>query len=171
MERVAVESGLDVLDTKTAVLKISLKGTDSRRGLDVGVDEPLAYEVADADIVETRETGGTDYVIVPIQHMWYKEEAQGLKALAAIIGSRNRDQELEAHINAKGHQASFLHRLVKLVREEGGRVEGGVFKTPEGYVRINASKGVVMACGGYASNLEMLEVDLQRLFMISKPCS
>ncbi|BDE97017.1 FAD-binding protein [Raoultibacter timonensis] len=124
-----------------------------------GIMSAAGYKVwLDLDNYGNHATGGTDYVIVPIQHMWYKEEeAQGLKALSAIIGSRNRNQELEDYINGKGYQVSFLHRLVKLIREEGGRVEGGIFETPEGYVRINASKGVIMTCGGYASNLEMLE--------------
>ena len=48
--------------------------------------------------------------------------------------------------------------LVKLIREEG-RVTGCIAEdfAEGGYIQINASKGVVIATGGYAKNIKMLE--------------
>lgn len=46
--------------------------------------------------------------------------------------------------------------MIKLVTE-GDRVSGAIVQTEDGdYVQINASKGVVVACGGYARSEEML---------------
>ena len=49
----------------------------------------------------------------------------------------------------------FETSLVSLVRD-GRKVTGVIAETPEGYVRINVSKGVVLATGGYAGNPEMM---------------
>ena len=46
---------------------------------------------------------------------------------------------------------------VQLVREEGGRVTGCIAKAGDAYVRINASKGVLLATGGYDANPEMMQ--------------
>lgn len=46
---------------------------------------------------------------------------------------------------------------VQLVREDGGRVTGALVKRGEEYVQINASKGVILATGGYDANPEMME--------------
>ncbi len=46
---------------------------------------------------------------------------------------------------------------VQLIREESGRVVGVVAKSTDGYLRINASKGVILATGGYDANPEMME--------------
>lgn len=48
--------------------------------------------------------------------------------------------------------------MVQLIREEGGsrRVVGAVAKTADGCVRFLARKGVILATGGYSSNLDML---------------
>ena len=61
---------------------------------------------------------------------------------------------------AMAHGASVLMNtgLVKLIREDG-RVTGCIAwdSKKEEYVRINASKGLVVATGGYAKNIDMLE--------------
>ena len=46
---------------------------------------------------------------------------------------------------------------VQLVRESGGRVTGCIAKSGDQYVRINASKGVLLATGGYDANPEMMQ--------------
>ena len=49
----------------------------------------------------------------------------------------------------------FSCPLVRLVHDDG-EVTGAIAQGPDGYVRINASKGVVVCTGGYARNEEML---------------
>lgn len=50
---------------------------------------------------------------------------------------------------------------VQLVREGEGRVIGCIAKSGEGYTRINASKGVLLATGGYDANPEMMQTWLR----------
>lgn len=52
----------------------------------------------------------------------------------------------------------FLTPGVQLVREGDGAVTGVIAKNPDGsYVQLNASKGVVLATGGYDANPELME--------------
>lgn len=44
---------------------------------------------------------------------------------------------------------------VQLIKE-GDRVTGAIAKTADGYIQINASKGVLLATGGYDANPEMM---------------
>lgn len=47
--------------------------------------------------------------------------------------------------------------IVKLEREDGGRVTGAICKDESGYFRVNASKGVILATGGFEANPTMLK--------------
>lgn len=94
------------------------------------------------------ETGGTDYNIFPMEHYYSGTDAAGEKL--------ERNKILLAYINDLGHDVTYNHGLVKLVQDESGKVCGGIFETPDGYVQINAEKGVLLTTGGYVSNAEML---------------
>lgn len=47
--------------------------------------------------------------------------------------------------------------IVKLERNDEGRVTGAICKDDQGYFRVNASKGVILATGGFESNPAMLQ--------------
>lgn len=94
------------------------------------------------------ETGGTDYNIFPMEHYYSGTDAAGEKL--------ERNKVLLAYINDLGYDVTYNHGLVKLVQDESGKVCGGIFETPDGYVQINAEKGVLLTTGGYVSNAEML---------------
>ncbi len=51
----------------------------------------------------------------------------------------------------------FNTPAVKLERNDEGRVTGAIAKDADGYFRINAKGGVVMATGGYDANPDMLK--------------
>lgn len=87
-------------------------------------------------------TGGTDYYVPPIQHMY-------------SMDADDRNSVLEAYINAKGHEVSFGHELVKLLREESGPVTGAIFATDNGYTQVNAAN-TILATGGYPANRAMV---------------
>ncbi|MEG1561976.1 MAG: FAD-dependent oxidoreductase [Raoultibacter sp.] len=55
-----------------------------------------------------------------------------------------------------GVETRFNTPMVKLVKT-GDKVTGAIAKGKDGYVQINASKGVVVCTGGYARNTDMLE--------------
>lgn len=46
---------------------------------------------------------------------------------------------------------------VQLIQDDSGRVTGAIVKNEEGYYRINASKGVLLATGGYENNFELMK--------------
>ena len=60
---------------------------------------------------------------------------------------------------AEAHGAEFVYNspAEQLVQDESGAVIGAVCKTDEGYVKYNASKGVVLATGDISFDNEMLE--------------
>lgn len=92
--------------------------------------------------------GGTSYYTPPFEHHY-----------AAADGSRNvtaRNELFEQHIKEAGHEVQYKHKLAKLVREDEGRVTGAIFETDDGYVQINASKGVLLTTGGYPANPDMV---------------
>lgn len=112
-------------------------------------------------------TGGTDFFVPPIQHMWYDETGAeiggGPSALAGETSANHRNAVLASYIESKGAEIAFQHTLVKLVRENDntGRVNAAIFDTSDGYVKITAQKGIVLATGGYAANPVMM-AELQK---------
>ena len=54
-----------------------------------------------------------------------------------------------------GCEERFLTPMRRLITGESGRVVGVYAEGPDGMIRINASKGVIVATGGYASNQDM----------------
>ncbi len=63
-----------------------------------------------------------------------------------------------AHLEENGGTLRTLCAMVKLEQDENGKVTGVIAQdmNDEHYVRINASKGVIMAAGGYATNTDMM---------------
>lgn len=94
-------------------------------------------------------TGGTAYYLPVLQHLYVDKESGAL--------GNERNAILESFINEKGHDIFYGYELVELAKDESGRVTGGVFKTKDGYARINAVKGVLLATGGYSANTEMVK--------------
>ncbi|WP_251178828.1 FAD-binding protein [Adlercreutzia agrestimuris] len=57
----------------------------------------------------------------------------------------------------KNAEIRYRSAVVKLEREEGGRVTGAICKDAEGYFRVNAKNGVILATGGFDANPAMLK--------------
>ncbi len=51
----------------------------------------------------------------------------------------------------------YRNAVVKLERDEDGRVTGAICKDADGYYRVNAKKGVILATGGFDANPQMLK--------------
>ncbi len=68
------------------------------------------------------------------------------------------NSDMLAHLEALGGALRCNTALVKLEQDASGKVTGIIAKdsTDDHYVRINASKGVVIATGGYARNTDMM---------------
>jgi succinate dehydrogenase/fumarate reductase flavoprotein subunit len=60
---------------------------------------------------------------------------------------------------AEGYGVEFRFEtpLVSLIKDDSGKVAGAYAKTAEGYLKINAGKGVILATGGYANDADLLQ--------------
>lgn len=56
-----------------------------------------------------------------------------------------------------GGQTFYSTKAEQLIKDESGRISGVVASKDGGYVRFNASKGVILATGDYGNNPEMVE--------------
>lgn len=85
----------------------------------------------------------------------YKHWATGHSPAWPADGSLDGLTVLTDYANATGH-VTFRYNtpMVKLVVEDD-RVVGAIGQSEEGYVRVNASKGVLVATGGYGMNVDM----------------
>lgn len=69
-----------------------------------------------------------------------------------------RNEVFRQYIEGLGYSVDFNTSLVKLEKDTNGRITGIIAqKTSGDFVRINASKGVLLACGGYPGNPYMME--------------
>lgn len=64
-----------------------------------------------------------------------------------------------ANTFSKRSNATLRYRnaAVKLERNDDGRVTGAICKDADGYYRVNAKKGVIIATGGFDANPQMLK--------------
>lgn len=77
--------------------------------------------------------------------------------MSATLGEHGATMNiLKAYGKDLGLEIHYDTAMVKLIKE-GGKVTGLYAQTEEGYVRYNASKGVIVCTGGYALNPEMLQ--------------
>ena len=92
----------------------------------------------------------TDY-LYPVQEHNYmaSETAAGMQ----------RNQAFQDYIEKLGYSIDFNTALAKLEKDSSGRITGIIAQSNDDghFIRINASKGVLLACGGYPGNPYMME--------------
>ena len=92
----------------------------------------------------------TDYLF-PVQEHNYmaSESASGLP----------RNELLLQYIQELGYDVDFKTSLAKLEKNSDGRITGVIAQSAEDdhFIRYNANKGVLLACGGFPGNPYMME--------------
>ena len=70
-----------------------------------------------------------------------------------------RNELLLQYIQELGYDVDFKTSLAKLEKDSTGRITGIIAQSTEvdHFIRYNANKGVLLACGGYAGNPYMME--------------
>ena len=70
-----------------------------------------------------------------------------------------RNELLLQYIQELGYDVDFKTSLAKLEKNSDGRITGIIAQSTEDdhFIRYNANKGVLLACGGYAGNPYMME--------------
>lgn len=97
------------------------------------------------DALGDHATGGTDYYIPTLQHVYLPPYAPPMRndILLSLVQEKSADS------------VRFGYTLVKLLHSEGA-VTGAIFETEEGYVRVEA-KDTLLATGGYPANPAMMK--------------
>ncbi len=107
-----------------------------QKGLDAGI-EPNACSTSDTVVFENGETAAVFKVIQP--------------------GNQELMEALCASAEAQGAVFHYATPAVQLVQDEAGAVTGVIGKSESGYIKVNASKGVILATGDYMNNISMLK--------------
>ncbi len=94
---------------------------------------------------------GSDYTEYPVTHIFYVPGKPGDSYNYGLA------KVLERIIKVRGIEIHYNMPAVRLIREDGGPVTGVIAGSPGNYTRYNASRGVIIATGDYASNTEMLK--------------
>lgn len=95
------------------------------------------------DMPPEHATGGTDYYVPYVQHLWEPSYVPP-----------TRNDVIAERLSSQGHDILFEHKMVKLVHADG-KVTGAIFETKDGMKQINA-KNTLLATGGYAANPVMM---------------
>ena len=92
----------------------------------------------------------TDY-LYPVQEHNYRqsESDSGIQ----------RNEAFQQYIEELGYSIDFKTSLAKLEKDSSGRITGIIAQSTEDdhFIRYNAAKGVLLACGGYPGNPFMME--------------
>ena len=92
----------------------------------------------------------TDYLYPVQEHNYRQSESEsGLQ----------RNEALQQYIEELGYSIDFKTSLAKLEKDADGRVTGIIAQSTEDdhFIRYNATKGVLLACGGFPGNPYMME--------------
>lgn len=92
----------------------------------------------------------TNYLFPIEEHTYYtSESASGMQ----------RNEVFQDYIEKLGYSIDFKTALAKLEKDASGRITGLIAQSTEDdhFIRYNAAKGVLLACGGYAGNPYMME--------------
>ncbi len=147
---------VDKIRTMNEIARYS-NGLTNRSVLKVWLDESAeAFEWVD-ELVQN-ETGKELYLeIAPdlTEHGYFAPTVNHMHA--PYYDGVMRNDVLQKVVEDEGHTIAFEHELVKLVHDEAGtKVTGAIFKTKDGYLQVNANKGVLLATGGYPANPVMM---------------
>ena len=92
----------------------------------------------------------TDYLFPVEEHNYMASENQSGKP---------RNELLLDYIRELGYDVDFKVSLAKLEKDDSGRITGVIAQNMDDdhFIRYNAAKGVLLACGGYAGNPYMMQ--------------
>jgi fumarate reductase flavoprotein subunit len=102
---------------------------------------------------------GPDYTEYPVTHFFYQDGTDFIYQDGVIEGAGNGVllPILEEIIKERGIEIHYKTPAVQIIREGNGPVTGLIAGEAGNYTQYNASKGVIIATGDYASDKEMVE--------------
>lgn len=168
----AKEAGVEPVDRKKLLSEISrfASGKINQRVVKTWIEESADMFAFEREVLEGQMGfGAVDFTFGEGSH-WPDECNEQNTVYEFPVCEHNyrqaesdagmqRNQAFQAYIEQLGYAVDFNRGLVKLEREDDGRVTGLIAQDQEDghYVRYEAAKGVLLACGGYPGNPFMMQ--------------
>lgn len=129
--------------------------TRSGEAADWWFDKAKGYGFVPSVIAMKSESDHFINYIRPVE-LWESEDVLNSEGdwygnQAAMLG------HVQEEVIAAGSEYRNNTLAVQLLKSDDGAVTGAICQNDDGYIQVNASKGVVLAGGDYAGNAEMLK--------------
>ncbi len=118
------------------------------------LESTLCNEYDEEIVLQDDVPDNASYFIPPIQHNIQPKEMSDDDFLFTM---EDQNQMFQRWLSERGVDVMLETSLVKLEKNGQGRVTGAIAQKSDGsYLRVNASKGVLLASGGYINNPTMM---------------
>ena len=167
----AKEAGAPATDKAKLLSEISryASGKCDQRVVKVWIDESAAMHDFMRSIVEDKFGWTCDFTS-GTEAAWPAENAEHNTDYLYPVQEHNyrqsesdsgiqRNEAFQQYIEELGYSIDFKTSLAKLEKDSSGRITGIIAQSTEDdhFIRYNAAKGVLLACGGYPGNPFMME--------------
>lgn len=165
----AKEAGVEPMNRKKLLSEISryASGKCNQRVVKTWIEESAAMHDFVSGILESEPYNWTCTFTAGEEARWpesedstsfvFPEQEHTYRASESEYGMDRNEVFLE-YIQGKGYDVDFNTSLVKLEKNDEGRVTGLIAQKEDGtLVRYNAAAGVLLACGGYPGNPYMMQ--------------
>ena len=164
----AKKQGVEPVDRAELLSEISrsMGGRCDQRVVKTWIDESAAMHDFVAGILESAPYNYTCNLTLGDEAKWPDDTQVSQTKLMFPVqqvdyssAEKPRNQVFQEYVESKGYSIDFNTGLAKLEKDDTGRITGVIAQSTEDghFIRINAAKGVLLACGGYAGNPYMME--------------
>ena len=164
----AKKQGVEPVDRAELPSEISrsMGGRCDQRVVKTWIDESAAMHDFVAGILESAPYNYTCNLTLGDEAKWPDDTQVSQTKLMFPVqqvdyssAEKPRNQVFQEYVESKGYSIDFNTGLAKLEKDDTGRITGVIAQSTEDghFIRINAAKGVLLACGGYAGNPYMME--------------
>ena len=164
----AQKQGVPPVDRAELLSEISrsMGGRCDQRVVKTWIDESAAMHDFVAGILESAPYNYTCNLTLGDEAKWPDDTQISQTKLMFPVqqvdyssAEKPRNVVFQEYIESLGYAVDFHTGLAKLEKDGDGRITGLIAQNTEDghFIRINASQGVLLACGGYAGNPYMME--------------
>ena len=164
----AQKQGVPPVDRAELLSEISrtMGGRCDQRVVKTWIDESAAMHDFVASIMESDPYNYTCNLTLGDEAKWPDDTQVSQTKLMFPVqqvdystAEKPRNEVFQEYVEGLGYSIDFNTALAKLEKDDTGRITGAIAQSNEDghFIRINAAKGVLLACGGYAGNPYMME--------------
>lgn len=160
--------GVEPVDRKMLLSEISRQaaGRCNQKVVKTWIDESAAMHDFVSGIMSSEPYGYEVNLTIGDEAKWPDEYAEHNTHYMFPVQQHDyngyekaRNVVFQEYIEGLGYSIDFNTGLAKLEKDSSGRVTGAIAQSTadDHFIRINASQGVLLACGGFAGNPYMME--------------